>query len=89
MPQDQPDTLDTASATGIATLEDLRRHLQWAIEVEHSTLPPYLTALYSLDAERNADAVRPPPHGRPTRPGRRRCPRRSGGGLWTTRGRPE
>lgn len=57
MSQDQTDTLDPASATGIATLDDLRRHLQWAIEVEHSTLPPYLTALYSLDPERNADAV--------------------------------
>ncbi|RPF30430.1 ferritin-like protein [Streptomyces sp. TLI_185] len=57
MPQDQSDTLDSTSTTGIATLEDLRRHLQWAIELEHSTLPPYLTALYSLDPERNADAA--------------------------------
>ncbi|MFJ8357197.1 ferritin-like protein [Streptomyces sp. NPDC093984] len=57
MPQGQPATLDTVSATGIATLEDLRQHLQWAIELEHSTLPPYLTALYSLDPERNADAA--------------------------------
>ncbi|MFD0455396.1 hypothetical protein ACFQ2H_03725 [Streptomyces violaceoruber] len=40
MSQDQTDTLDPASAAGIATLDDLRRHLQWAIEVEHSTLPP-------------------------------------------------
>ncbi|WP_275413708.1 ferritin-like domain-containing protein [Streptomyces rubrogriseus] len=57
MSQDQTDMLDNESATGITTLDDLRGHLQWAIEVEHSTLPPYLTALYSLDAERNADAV--------------------------------
>lgn len=57
MPDDRIDTSDSSSGTGIASLDDLRRHLQWAIEVEHSTLPPYLTALYSLDPERNADAV--------------------------------
>jgi hypothetical protein len=57
MPQDQSTTRAAAATTGIATLEDLRRHLQWAIEIEHSTLPPYLTALYSLDPERNADAA--------------------------------
>ncbi|GAV38489.1 ferritin-like domain-containing protein [Streptomyces acidiscabies] len=57
MPQNQFDTRDTPSTTGIATPEDLRTHLQWAIELEHSTLPPYLTALYSLDPERNADAA--------------------------------
>ena len=48
----------TLSTTGIATLDDLRTHLQWAIELEHSTLPPYLCALYSLDPERNAEAAR-------------------------------
>ncbi|WP_439677368.1 ferritin-like domain-containing protein [Embleya sp. MST-111070] len=42
----------------IATLEDLREHLQWAIELEHATLPQYLCALYSLDQERNPKAVR-------------------------------
>lgn len=57
MIQNKFDSADHASASGIATLEDLRKHLQWAIEVEHSTLPPYLTALYSLDPERNAEAV--------------------------------
>lgn len=40
----------------IETLESLREHLQWAIELEHATLPPYLCALYSL-GERNQDAV--------------------------------
>jgi hypothetical protein len=55
--QDQSDNFDTASTTGIATLDDLRTHLQWAIELEHATLPPYLTALYSLDPERNAEAA--------------------------------
>lgn len=45
------------SFAGIATIEDLRDHLQWAIELEHSTLPPYLCALYSLDARRNPEAA--------------------------------
>ncbi|MEV6235341.1 ferritin-like protein [Lentzea sp. NPDC051838] len=39
------------------TIEDLRRHLQWAIELEHATIPPYLCALYSLDPGRNAEAA--------------------------------
>ena len=33
---------------GIKTIDDLRAHLQLAIEIEHSTIPPYLCALYSL-----------------------------------------
>ncbi|MEV0136419.1 ferritin-like protein [Dactylosporangium sp. NPDC050688] len=41
----------------IETPEDLRKHLQWAIELEHATLPPYLCALYSLDPSRNLEAV--------------------------------
>ncbi|MEV6966561.1 ferritin-like domain-containing protein [Hamadaea sp. NPDC051192] len=41
----------------ITTLDDLRVHLQWAIELEHATLPPYLCALYSLDATRNPAAA--------------------------------
>lgn len=45
------------TSTRIVTLDDLREHLQWAIELEHSTLPPYLCALYSLDPERNRAAV--------------------------------
>ncbi|KAB8196793.1 hypothetical protein FH608_008860 [Nonomuraea phyllanthi] len=47
----------TATRAPIATLESLREHLQWAIELEHATLPPYLSALYSLDPERNPEAV--------------------------------
>jgi len=43
--------------TDIDTVDDLRRHLQWAIELEHSTIPPYLCALYSLDPARNSEAV--------------------------------
>jgi hypothetical protein len=49
------------SVVGITTLTDLRTHLQWAIELEHATVPPYLCALYSLDPDRNAkvaDVVR-------------------------------
>jgi hypothetical protein len=41
----------------ITSLESLRQHLQWAIELEHSTIPPYLCALYSIDSGRNAEAI--------------------------------
>ena len=41
----------------ITTLDDLRVHLQWAIELEHSTLPPYLCALYSIKPGHNRVAV--------------------------------
>lgn len=40
----------------IDTLESLREHLQWAIELEHCTIPPYMCALYSLDPQRNQEA---------------------------------
>jgi len=33
----------------ITSLENLRGHLQWAIELEHTTIPPYLCALYSIE----------------------------------------
>ena len=49
--------LETPSSGRIATLEGLREHLQWAIELEHFTIPPYLCALYSLDASRNPGAT--------------------------------
>ena len=32
----------------ITNLDDLGRHLQWALSVELSTIPPYLCALYSI-----------------------------------------
>jgi hypothetical protein len=32
----------------IADIEDLRRHLQWAVEVEHATIPPYEYAMWSV-----------------------------------------
>jgi hypothetical protein len=37
----------------IKTIESLRSHLQTAIEIEHSTIPPYLCALYSINATSN------------------------------------
>jgi hypothetical protein len=46
-----------ASPGRIATVDSLRTHLQWAIELEHFTLPPYLCALYSLDPARNSEAA--------------------------------
>ncbi|OXM68529.1 ferritin-like domain-containing protein [Amycolatopsis vastitatis] len=49
--------MDTSGAHAIETIDDLRRHLQWAIELEHATIPPYLCALYSLDPVRNPEAT--------------------------------
>jgi CDGSH-type Zn-finger protein len=40
----------------IRTIESLRQHLQWAIEIEHATLPPYLCALYSIKEGHNREA---------------------------------
>lgn len=54
---DRQGTVGAPSPARIKTLESLREHLQWAIELEHATLPPYLCALYSLDPERNPEAV--------------------------------
>ena len=48
---------EAPSRIRIATLESLCEHLQWAIELEHFTVPPYLCALYSLDAVRNPEAA--------------------------------
>ena len=42
---------------GITTLRDLRTHLQWAIEVEHTTIPSYMCALYSLEPGCNVEAA--------------------------------
>ena len=49
--------LEREVSSGIATIESLREHLQWAIELEHSTLPSYLCALFSLDQARNPEAA--------------------------------
>src|SRR5262245_66324030 len=40
----------------IKTLASLRTHLQWALELEHSTVPPYLCALYSIPDGANVRA---------------------------------
>jgi hypothetical protein len=42
----------------ISDVPDLRYHLQLAIELEHSTIPPYLCALYSLKDGDNDEARR-------------------------------
>jgi hypothetical protein len=39
------------------TLDDLRRHLQAAVELELLVIPPYLCALYSLHPGTNAEAA--------------------------------
>jgi hypothetical protein len=41
----------------IKKLEHLQSHLQTAIEVEHSTIPPYLCALYSIKDGSNPEAA--------------------------------
>lgn len=40
----------------IADVAELHRHLQAAIQLEHATIPPYLTALYSIHPGTNTDA---------------------------------
>lgn len=50
-------TVAVPGSARIDTLDSLREHLQWAVELEHATLPPYLCALYSLDPERNPEAT--------------------------------
>ena len=50
-------SLNTGSPGRIVNLDSLREHLQWAIGLEHFTIPPYLCALYSLDAARNPEAA--------------------------------
>ncbi|MGH3874972.1 MAG: ferritin-like domain-containing protein [Pseudonocardiaceae bacterium] len=37
-------------------LPELRKYLQGALEIEHLTIPPYLTALYTIRAGTNKDA---------------------------------
>jgi CDGSH-type Zn-finger protein len=41
----------------ITNLDSLRTHLQWAIELEHATLAPYLSALYSIKEGTNVESV--------------------------------
>lgn len=41
----------------ITTVEQLHGYLYAAMQLEHGTIPPYLTALYSMHPGRNPDAV--------------------------------
>ncbi len=41
----------------ITTLEQLHKYLYAAMQLEHGTIPPYLTALYSLHPGSNSDAL--------------------------------
>ena len=50
-------TCVSARPDSIDSLDSLREHLQWAIELEHCTIPPYLCTLYSLDPGRNREAT--------------------------------
>ncbi|MDA0160132.1 ferritin-like protein [Solirubrobacter ginsenosidimutans] len=40
----------------ITTVEELQRYLYAAMQLEHATIPPYLTALYSIHPGTNSDA---------------------------------
>ncbi len=44
------------SASHIHTVEELQFYLWKAMQLEHATIPPYLTALYSIHPQTNADA---------------------------------
>jgi rubrerythrin len=48
-------TLKPELAEGLDSLQGLRGALQSAIELEHSTIPPYLYALYSITPGTNAE----------------------------------
>src|ERR671927_1549504 len=40
----------------ITSVEELHSYLRAALQLEHATSPPYLTALYSIKPETNSDA---------------------------------
>lgn len=46
----------TAKPAYIQTVTDLREHLQAAVELEHSTIPPYLCGLYTIRPGCNPEA---------------------------------
>jgi hypothetical protein len=46
------------SLTRITTVQELHRHLHAALQLEHATIPPYLTALYSIHPNTNGEAFR-------------------------------
>lgn len=41
----------------IRNIDSLRKHLQWAVQIEHTTFPPYLCALYSIKDGHNHEAA--------------------------------
>jgi hypothetical protein len=45
------------SSTSIKTIDSLKDYLYRAMQLEHATIPPYLTALYSIRPGSNPDAV--------------------------------
>jgi hypothetical protein len=49
--------VNLSQAQPIASLEELRLHLQFALGLELSTIPPYLCALYSIVEGENSEAV--------------------------------
>jgi hypothetical protein len=46
----------TPASSKITTLDELHAYLYSAMQLEHATIPPYLTALYSLHSGANSDA---------------------------------
>ena len=40
----------------LKTLQDLRTHLQWAIQIELTTIPTYLYAMYSIKSQASESA---------------------------------
>lgn len=46
------------TTTRIETVGELKAHLYLAMQLEHATIPPYLTALYSIKHGTNMDAVK-------------------------------
>ncbi|WP_328659678.1 ferritin-like domain-containing protein [Streptomyces sp. NBC_00334] len=47
---------ESAQGSTIQTIDELREYLYKGLQLEHATLPPYLTALYSLHPGKNSDA---------------------------------
>ena len=41
----------------VRDIDSLRKHLQWAIQIEHTTFPPYLCALYSIKDGHNQESA--------------------------------
>ncbi|MFD0200675.1 MULTISPECIES: ferritin-like domain-containing protein [Saccharothrix] len=48
--------MEQSQGSKIKTIEELHEYLHKGLQLEHATLPPYLTALYSLKPGTNSDA---------------------------------